>query len=141
MPRKAKTLSGATAQPVGPVAGQMYGAGVDQMQLQEQLPAPNSRADGRISVPVAPAQGPQGAPVDPHQAALTAAQAMPVGAGLLARSDRPGEPVTTGLPFGPGAGPEVLALRQGNPTGNLMRELAQKTGDPYFAELAMRAGL
>ena len=73
MPRKAKTtLSGQPAQPIGAVAGQMYGAGVEQMALQRQMPAP------QVSGPVAPPAGAappvpveplQPSPADKHQRA------------------------------------------------------------------------
>lgn len=51
------------------------------------------------------------------QAALQAALATrpPGGTGLLAPTARPAEPVTAGLPVGPGAGPEALGA---TPTAN-----------------------
>jgi hypothetical protein len=42
-------------------------------------------------------------------AALAAAQSQTPGQGLAAPTSRPGEPVTAGLPTGPGAGPSALA--------------------------------
>lgn len=43
--------------------------------------------------------------------AIAAAQAMPAPAGgFAAPTSRPGEPVTTGLPIGAGAGPEALPV-------------------------------
>lgn len=77
-----------------------------------------------------------------YQHALQAAQAMKGQPGMLSASARPGEPVTTGMPFGPGGGPEVLGMRpRGHPTGNLMRQLANATGDTYLRDLVERAGL
>jgi len=146
MPRKAKTtLSGQPAQPIGAVAGQMYGAGVEQMALQRQMPAP------QVSGPVAPPAGaappvpvesPQMSPADKHRRAMAAAETMRGKAGVLMQpTSRPNEPVTTGLPVGPGAGPEVLAMPRGNPMGERMRRLAAATGDSYMRELAERAGV
>ena len=146
MPRKAKpTISGAPAQPVGPVAGQNYGAGVQQMALQQAMPAPDVRAAGAAApaptdqppAPVAP-EGPSDA--ERFQQAMQAAQAATPEVGLLTRPpERPDEPVTHGLPIGAGAGPEVLAMRRGTPTGDQLRRLTQLTGDPLFARLADRA--
>jgi len=77
-----------------------------------------------------------------YQAALAAAQQMSGRAGILTNpTRRPQEPVTAGLRVGAGPGPEVLAFRQGNPTGNTLRQLAAATGDSYLRELAERAGL
>lgn len=53
---------------------------------------------------------------------------------------RPDEPVTHGLPMGPGGGPEVLGNLGGSQAGQWMRRLSMLTGNPYFAALADRAG-
>lgn len=144
MPRTRKTQSGERAQPVGAVAGQEYGMGVQQMELQRQMPLPQTS-------PVRPetmtAQGGgQPAAVDrqPLDAARIAeiARTLQGGVGALVRpSGRPGEPVTAGLSSGPGPGPEVLGLRTGNPTGMTMRNIARLSGDSYLADLADRAGM
>lgn len=167
MPRRGakQTLSGQKAQPVSAVAGQMYGAGEDQMALQRALPAPNARVQpsaaytppstggGALSGAVRgavqpPTGGGAGARLqapseaERYQQALQAAQALKGQAGILrAPSDRPTEPVTAGLRSGPGGGPEMLGLQLGSPTGATMRRLSQLTGDPYFSELAAKAGL
>ncbi len=78
--------------------GQPYGAAQQQQQAQA----------------AAPAGPPQGAP---GPAAALGPPPVPAGSlGAFNRaSERPGEPITAGLPSGPGPGPEALGLReQGN---------------------------
>jgi hypothetical protein len=59
--------------------------------------------------------------------------------GLFNESSRPGEPVTAGLPVGPGPGPEAMQMRRGSPVANTIAELARLTGDSFLAELAARS--
>jgi hypothetical protein len=61
------------------------------------------------------------------------------GAGLFAQSQRPGEPPTVGLSVGPGGGNEMLRYPTGT-TASMFSELAIATGDPFFSELARKAG-
>ena len=61
-------------------------------------------------------------------------------AGMLTQPTmRPNEPITTGLPIGPGAGPEVLGHPTSTPAGRFLRVLSERTGNPWFAELADRS--
>lgn len=139
MPRTAKrTMSGERAQPVGPVAAQQYGAGVDQAELQRQLPAPQATPVAPGPPPVAPgAAGPGSA-----ERLEQALQQMQVGDGLMtAPTARPLEPVTAGLASGPGPGPEALGMGRVSPLATTFENLSRDTGDPYFAELARKAGL
>lgn len=130
--------------PISPVAGQEYGASQQQMQLERSLPTPNLRNEPLPPTTVPQPAGaappaPGGAAADPHAAALAAAAALRGQTGLLQQpSTRPNEPITAGLPIGPGPGPEVLAGRIGTPAGDLFRRLTAETGDPLFAELASR---
>lgn len=144
MPRTAKrnqTLSGAPAQPIGAVPGQIYGAGVEQMQLQRAMPAPNL-AQGPVAQPAAPTPAPappQAAAPPSFDQALAQAQGMRDQTGLLSMpTNRPQEPVTAGLSRGPGGGPEMLQMQRGTPAGDALRRLSAATGDPYFANLASR---
>lgn len=90
-----------THQPIRTTPGQTYGVAGQQAQAQAQMPLPSG--------------GPNAGPMAPQPAGM--GPALPgLGAGptpgslgpLHAPTDRPNEPVTHGLPTGPGAGPEVL---------------------------------
>lgn len=148
MPRAKKTLSGQPAQPVAPVAGQMYGAGVEQAALQRSMPAPNERAGGvspsgpaTPPPPASPVPPPAPTSVDP-MAALAAAQGLRGQAGLLnGATVRPEEPITTGVAAGPGLGPEALRTVRRSPAGEMLRELSLVTGNPRWAALADQARL
>lgn len=96
---------GAPTQPISVAPGGPYGERKQLTGMQQQQPLPAA-----APTPT-PAAG--GTPVQPGggmQAALQAALATrpPGGTGLLAPTARPAEPVTAGLPVGPGAGPEIL---------------------------------
>lgn len=89
------------AVPIKAAPGQQYGAAKAQIEAQRAVPIARPATDVvtpmRTGGPEAssPASGP---PVP------LPGQLMP----LDAPSQRPGEPVTAGLPVGPGAGPEAL---------------------------------
>lgn len=164
MPRRRRTQSGDPALPVQSVPGRRYGEGVASAQLQRNMPTPNRQ----ISVPIptssmgqqtslvaTPAGTAQPIDVAPTSIAsvqqvnradqfanqLAAAQNIR-GAGLLQQPTmRMNEPVTTGLSTGPGAGPEVLQPIRTTPTGRFYQRISQVTGDPYFEQLARRAGI
>ncbi len=153
MPRTRKTQSGERAQNIQSVAGQRYGEGVASAELQRQMPTPDLARAVRPVATSAPVQGgaapapaaPAAPPPSPQEqwlAQLEAAKATPGGPGLLAMaSQRPNEPVTAGLPVGPGAGPGALRPLSMTPAGRFYRDLAQKSGDPYWERLAQRIGL
>lgn len=144
MPRTRKTLSGAPAQPIGAIAGQQYGADQALMDVQRTLPAP--QVDG---VPVAPATAPATPGPQPGQVQrMDKAQVLELAKGLREKmglltqtSQRPQEPVTSGLSSGPGRGPEILQTVRRTPTGDTMRRIAQLSGDFDLAEIADRAGI
>lgn len=159
MPRQRKTLGGDKAQPAVPVAGQEYGMGVQQMQMQKAMPMPQVQSGPRAvgdQVVTSAQQGAQSAgaavvqahaPMGPdgiaatHAAAMQAAQGHADQTGILTLpTQRPNEPVTAGLTRGPGPGPEALGIVHGSPAGDILRRLTASTGDPMFAELARRAG-
>jgi hypothetical protein len=140
MARKRKTMTGQAAQPIGAVAGQEYGAGIEQMAMQRAMPAPQVSGVA-AGAPGAPAPAPGGTPPRINMAELMQrAQALQPETGLLtAPTNRPTEPVTAGLSRGPGPGPEALAVRRGSPAGEMLRKLSMETGDPMFARLADQA--
>lgn len=143
MPRKRKTATGYDAQDVKSVAGQRYGEGTQQAALQRVMPAPN--VVGPSATP-APAAAPAATPAPAQQAPMTDAELMQIAsqmkgqAGLLtAPTNRPNEPLTAGLPSGPGPGPEAMMMRQGSPTAKVLRDISRATGDSYLADLAARS--
>lgn len=140
MPRRRKTYSGAPAQRVESVSGQRYGEGVEQAELQRAMPAPNLQAaTPAASSPVPAAGAPAPASAADAWAAQLAAARQTAGAGLMnAPSGRSNEPVTAGLPIGPGPGPEMLQPVAMSSTRVFFEQVARLTGNPYFSELGRR---
>lgn len=140
MPRRRRTQSGAPAQQIESVQGQRYGEGVAQQEMQRLLPAPQTRGEPIVASPVESASpAPTSPAAPPPDLAALLGQAP---AGLLGGTQRPLEPVTTGMPSGPGAGPAVLgSLNPTTPLARMLRTLSQRTGDPGFRDMADRAGL
>jgi len=91
-------------QPRADFTGQVYGEGVRQRARQQAVPVAGPPA-------LAPTAGP--------------ATYIPPGAvtPLNAPTQRPDEPLTTGLRQGPGAGPEVLTLGGPDDASTLLRRL------------------
>lgn len=105
-----------SALPARAATGQAYGQAGQQLAAQR-------------AVPLAPA----GAAQQPGGGAP--AQAAPGSAGPFDRpSDRPGEPITSGLPVGPGAGPEALGNLGQAPDDMDLQALA-----PYVGVLELAA--
>lgn len=140
MPRTAKrTQTGVSAQPSAAIPGQTYGVGPEQQALQEAMPAPDVRAQPP-SLPASPAA--PALPAQPPADPMAIARAMQLDGGLLTPGTaRPAEPITHGLSTGPGAGPEVLGTRRTNATGDTLRMLTARTGDPQWEQLARRVGI
>lgn len=143
MPRRAKT------QPAEAPAGQGYGERQDQMQAQEAMPLPDTRATPPGGGPApSPAPGGAASPAeggaapggDPMAAALGAAQSMEAPTPPPWAEAPLDEPMTNGLPMGPGPGPEAIGMapRRIN-TAQVLQQMAATTGNPYFAELAQEA--
>lgn len=99
--------------------GQPYGAASEQAQAQAAVP-PQS-PPGPPGAP--PAAGPPPIP--------------PGGLGAFNRpTERPGEPLTSGLGMGPGAGPEALGMTSRNdPISMQLRALYQQFPIPELADL------
>lgn len=150
MPRDRKT------QPPQAPNAQAYGMRGDQMAAQRAMPLPQSAPPplsrdiptgpppgpppqmGQPAPPAAPpmAAEPQINPEDPTLLAL-AQQFDPGITPLGAPTDRPNEPVTTGLSTGPGPGPEIFK----NPSRNqraaeVLRMLSFSSGNESYASLA-----
>jgi len=118
---------------------QTYGKATAQLQAQRTVPMappPTVMAPpGGAASPLVPQPGvPQMAPPGPEPGSF----------GPLDRfTERPGEPITHGAPFGPGAGPEVLPQGPAVPaSGNLsslLNQIAQTSGSPVIAAMAAHA--
>jgi hypothetical protein len=135
MPRKRRTQPGSSggaysnrtdlAQPARIPTGMPYGQAQELEQAQQQMPLP------------------QAGPMDGFNQALGAAAAhdfAPVP--LNAPTARPSEPVTAGLPVGPGPGPEVLGQRRG--LSDLLARLHAETQNDVILDMldsARRQGL
>jgi len=131
MPRgpRRTTQSGDPAQPMTTnMPGRPYGAGVEQERAERAMPAPQV-ADMQSRPPSL-------------QSALELARQydMPPPSPLDAPSNRPGEPVTSGLPIGPGPGPEALVYNRARARRTqVLDALAQDIRSPRLARLAARA--
>ena len=150
MPRAKKTLAGGQGQASQVIKGQTYGEGVQQQALQATMPAPQANTGVRVPTAQPSASStPQSEPMQdqggtqaqkPDLAALLQ-QLKGAGGQLTAPDDQPDVPFNYGMSGGPG--PDI-----GNPmkpyvnrTGQIMRELSARTGDPIFANLAARGRL
>jgi len=107
-------------------ASQNYG---DRKAMQEQIAgAPTARtADVR------------GLPTGQVQAAAQAAPQAPI-TPLYAPSDRPGEPVTSGVAVGPGPGPEVMGYAtQSDKLSDILSQMLPYDTDGEIAILYQQA--
>jgi hypothetical protein len=107
-------LQGGT-QPIKVAPSTQYGEGAKLQAAQRAMPLP----DNSGLPPQAASGAMQGAP--PVQGPLLGAPNGPLPGELGAfdrATERPGEHVSTGLPVGPGAGPEVMSQRA-NPNAQL----------------------
>lgn len=112
-------------------AGQAYG----QRQRLEEAQMPVDPTGG-VSIPSAPPAGPDWASI------LSAAQAgpSPVEGGLFRPTERPNEPLTAGMPIGPGPGREAVSMyKKRNLTAEALERIAMATDDPVINALAQRA--
>lgn len=133
-------MSGAQAQPLARTAPEVYGQGVEMLQMQRAMPSPQGQPTPAPAAPPSAAALPAGNP-DAYAAMMQQATGMREQTGLLtAPTNRPTEPITAGLSRGPGAGPEALVGRSGSPTGDMLRRLSASTGDPKWQRLADKAG-
>lgn len=141
MPRVRKTTSGIPAQPVQAIAGQEYGQGVRQERLQESMPVPSEQV--RFEMPInsgqANVQQQQNETRQPPDFSQLRQALNGVG-GLLKRpDDRPNISAVDAI-SDPMSQMRAGVLPTVNRTGEMMRELSRRTGDPTFANLAARAG-
>ena len=109
-------------QPVTTAKGQAYGVAAAQAASQRVVPL--------AAAPAPPA------PTAPPSAA-GAGGALPPPPDLYRPTERPGEPVTHGLPTGAGAGPEALPIQQTAATDPVAIQIrAMFAANPQNQELA-----
>lgn len=130
--------TGKRTQPIRAPQDQGYGERGDQIAAQQAMPLPDNRSlPQNAPAPAGTDPGRPGAGVDPVQAALQGAAALPP-AGILTSPGDPQVPVTAGLGVGAGPGPEVL----GDDTPKrkaVLQEIARLTDDPALVRLINRA--
>lgn len=125
MPRKPKRPINADHNTGNPPAQVPTGLPYGENQARQAQIAAAPLPSG--APPVSSTPSPGGAPADP----IAAAQNTPFEpVGMFGASSRPGEPVTAGLPSGPGQGPEAL-LPQANPDADELKQVL-----PLFEILA-----
>ena len=122
--------------------GLQYGQRQALQQAQRSMPLPDVNT---IHAPQAGGGAPAALPPD-HPDTLAAAHSWTPPIQPLSRpSNRPGEPVQSGIPLGPGPGPEALAGPSTQPSGvntnlsSLLAQIAQGSGSKVVADLAQRA--
>lgn len=97
------------AQPVRVAPGQEYGKGAAQQRAQQVIPLPTQPPQQRVTADEVP--------------------------NLFAPTQRPNEPITAGLPFGPGPGPRMDQRAAPNPTSDFIRGLYLRAPTPELREL------
>lgn len=117
-------------QPPKAANDQAYGLRGDQMSAQAAMPLPQTNQ-------------PQPASPSPTATQDLMAQATQFDPGitrLFAPSEKPLEPVTAGLPVGPGPGVEALSMQQDErqKTAEMLLSIAMDTGNNSLADLAMK---
>jgi hypothetical protein len=139
-----------TPQPISAVPDQGYGIAGDQQEAQRIAPM----SGGGSPTPPSPGGPPQAPPQAGPQDVMAQAAAHN-GPGnslnLMRPTERPNEPVTHGLPVGPGGGPEALtgigaaardnAVEQGTLANVLQTMAAQPQAPTAVKALAARAGM
>lgn len=141
--------------PIEAVPSSQYGERSAQEAAQRAIPIANGPAmqpgqsPGASSTPPASSGPPSGDMLSALQAHIAGTGGAGSSGHIARASERPGEPVTHGLPIGPGGGPEVLqgvgaaaregAVEQGT-LSNLLQSLASAPGAPSaIKDLASRA--
>lgn len=98
--------------------GQAYGERQASLESQAQVPVAN----------------------DPWDQVVAQAQAAPFeSVGLFGPTQRPNEPITSGLSTGIGRGPEALSLLNRGKLSTQLQRIASESGNPTLVELAERA--
>ena len=124
--------------PIQTATGQGYGVAAEQRAAQRAIPvAAQPVAGATANAPVPPAQA---TPTTVSGQISPQPQAMPGSMLFLHPSDRPEEPVTAGVPFGDGPGPEALPIPNQNIAGTL-GGVARQSRSPLMMDLANAASV
>lgn len=117
-------------QPPQAANAQAYGLRGDQMAAQSAMPLPQTNQ----SQPTPPS------PTATQDLIAQAAQFDPGITPLFAPSQNPAEPVTAGLPIGPGPGVEALSVKpdERQQTIEMLLAMAADTGNNSLAHIAMK---
>lgn len=132
-------MTGAPGQPPAPGVDTTYGEGQDIIEAQRRMPVPDLTGAGmaqQASNAPGPGRAVPSAADRLSQAMALMAQMSPARP-LNAPTERPTEPITTGLAQGPGPGPEIL--KPGDRATQTLRMLADFADDPGLSDLAERA--
>lgn len=136
MPRDRK------GQPPRAANDQAYGMRNELMEAQKQIPLPN-RAGTPMPQEAPPAPPPEevsgDAAFQDMLAKVQQMQRLPAGQSLRAPTQYPNEPLTAGIPSGPGPGPVRPPAGPRQQAADFLMRLASRTGDPKYAQLAQRA--
>jgi hypothetical protein len=114
--------------PIATVPDQPYGDRAQQQQAQQTIPMAPTQVASQAAKPVADALPPSNTQRPPS--------AAPGSLPFLEATQRPNEPVTEGLPFGPGAGPTPPTSVQPNLSDQMMNA-ALTSGSDTLANLAL----
>ena len=128
--------------PVQTVTGQGYGVAAAQQAAQRAIPVAAQPVPG-ANAPVAQGAGPLAQPETPQSpvASLTSqlspTQMYPGELKFGHPTDAPNEPITAGLPFGDGPGPEAMATNFASPLSQTLGTLARAAdASPALMDLA-----
>ena len=117
-------LNAPANEPISAVPNQEYGKVTEQLNAQRAVPIGTPPGPQVAQAPTVPLTQPTSAAVQPGS--------LP----FLHPTNRPDEPVTAGLPFGPGPGPESVARAQPNLSRQMM-DAALTSGSDTLANLAL----
>ena len=125
--------------PVQTATGQGYGVAAAQQAAQRAIPMGAQPVPG-AAAPVAQGQGPIPQPVPAEQSIMSQLPPTQMYPGELKfghPTEAPEEPITAGLPFGDGPGPEALTINQAPPLSQTLSNMA-RSGDssPALMDLA-----
>ena len=119
------------SEPVTAAPNQPYGVAAEQKAAQNAIPIAPQQVSS-APAPTAPVQG--GAPVAPPRPAV-----VPGTLPFLHPTNRPDEPITAGMDFGPGAGSEALGAPPPHVADTFAQLAQSQHASPLMSALASAA--